>query len=115
MAVRLSALHAGLPLPPQEDFWYSFLLEAESTSGHSAAGRIRLIEKSSGFIGNRTRDLHACSTVPQPTTLRRTHETYTLQTPKSQININSEHPWKPKLNNIKDVCDLYSFVTFYEL
>jgi hypothetical protein len=25
MAVRLSALHAGCPLPPQEDYWYSFV------------------------------------------------------------------------------------------
>jgi hypothetical protein len=32
MAVRLSALRAGLTLPP-EDFWYSFLLEAEYTPG----------------------------------------------------------------------------------
>jgi hypothetical protein len=39
MAVSLSAF------TPQEDSWYTFLLEAESTPGHSAAGRIRLIEK----------------------------------------------------------------------
>jgi hypothetical protein len=32
MAVRLSAPRAG-HLYPQEDFWYSFLLEAESTPG----------------------------------------------------------------------------------
>jgi hypothetical protein len=38
--------------------------------GHSAAGRIRSIEKSDD-IGNRTRDLSACSIVPQPTTLPR--------------------------------------------
>jgi hypothetical protein len=31
MVVRLSALHASRPLT-QEDSWYSFLLEAESTS-----------------------------------------------------------------------------------
>jgi hypothetical protein len=37
--------------------------------GHSAAGRIRSIEKSNHLIGNRTRDLPACSIVPQPTTL----------------------------------------------
>jgi hypothetical protein len=47
-------------LYPQEDAWYSFLLEAESTS---AAGRIRSTEKSNVLIGNRTRDLLACSTV----------------------------------------------------
>jgi hypothetical protein len=34
--------------------------------GHSAAGRIRSIEKCSDHIGNRTRDLPACSIVPQP-------------------------------------------------
>jgi hypothetical protein len=33
MAVRLSALRAGRPLPPQESSWYSFLLEAESIPG----------------------------------------------------------------------------------
>jgi hypothetical protein len=30
----------------QENSWYSFLLEVESTPGHIAAGRIRSIEKS---------------------------------------------------------------------
>jgi hypothetical protein len=39
--------------------------------GHSAVGRIRSIDKSSDLIGNRTRDLPACSIVPQPTTLPR--------------------------------------------
>jgi hypothetical protein len=33
---------------------YSFMLEAESPQGHSAAGRIRQIEKSNDLIGNRT-------------------------------------------------------------
>jgi hypothetical protein len=39
--------------------------------GHSAVGRIMSTEKSNDLIGNRTRDLQACSTVPQPTTLPR--------------------------------------------
>jgi hypothetical protein len=38
-------------LYPQEDSWYSFLLEAESTQGHSAAGRIRWIKKSNDLTG----------------------------------------------------------------
>jgi hypothetical protein len=59
------------PLTPQEDSWYSFPLEAESTPRHSAAGRIRWSEKSHDFIGIRTRDLPACSVVPQRTTLPR--------------------------------------------
>jgi hypothetical protein len=40
--------------------------------GHSAAGWIRSTEKSNDLIGNRTRDLPACSIVPQPTTVLRT-------------------------------------------
>jgi hypothetical protein len=62
------------PLYPQEDSWYSFLLEAESNQCHSAAGRIRSIEKCSDLIENRTRGLPACSIVPQPTTLQRAPE-----------------------------------------
>jgi hypothetical protein len=46
---------------PQEDSWYSFLLRGLSRPrGHSAAGRINSIEKSSDVIGN-----PACSVVPQ--------------------------------------------------
>jgi hypothetical protein len=36
-------------LYPHEYFWYSFLLEAESTPEASAAGRIRTIENASGL------------------------------------------------------------------
>jgi hypothetical protein len=39
--------------------------------GHSAAGRIRSIEKSSDLIGNRSRHLTASSIVTQPTALPR--------------------------------------------
>jgi hypothetical protein len=38
---------------------------------HSAAGRIRSNEKCNDFIGNRSHDLPACSTVPQSTNLCR--------------------------------------------
>jgi hypothetical protein len=40
---------------------------------HTAAGRIRSIEKFNGLIGNRTRDLSACSIGPQPTTKTAIH------------------------------------------
>jgi hypothetical protein len=40
------------PFTPQGDSWYSFLLETESLSGHSAVGRIRSNEKSNDLIGN---------------------------------------------------------------
>ena len=37
------------------------------TPGHSAAGRIKSTKNFSGSMGNPTRDLPACSAVPQPT------------------------------------------------
>jgi hypothetical protein len=46
-----------------EEFLHSLIPQ-----GHSAAGSIRSIEKSNDLIGNRTRDLPACSIVPQPST-----------------------------------------------
>jgi hypothetical protein len=33
MVIKLSAVRAGRPFNPQEDSWYSFPLEAESTPG----------------------------------------------------------------------------------
>jgi hypothetical protein len=45
---------------------YSFLLDAVSAQGHSAAGRFRSMKNSIDSIGNRTRDLPACSAQPQP-------------------------------------------------
>jgi hypothetical protein len=69
MTVRLSALGPAV-LYPQEDSWYSFLSEAESTP----RAIVRLeglghLKKSNDFIGKRTRDLPACSIVPQLITL----------------------------------------------
>jgi hypothetical protein len=41
---------------PQEDSWYSFLLEVDSNQGHSAAGGIRSLQNYNDLIENRTRD-----------------------------------------------------------
>jgi hypothetical protein len=67
----IQSTHRWLPFTPQEDSWYSFLLEAESTPGHSAAVRIRSIKKSSDLIKKRTHNLPAYSIVSQQTTLPR--------------------------------------------
>jgi hypothetical protein len=58
---------SGRPLA-QENFWYSFLLEAESTPGRSAAERIRSFEKLNDLIRNLTCELPGCRIVPQATT-----------------------------------------------
>jgi hypothetical protein len=53
----VNLMHRPQFISPQ-DSWYSFRLE-----GHSAAGRIRSIEKYNDLIGNRTRDLQVCTIV----------------------------------------------------
>jgi hypothetical protein len=68
MAVTLSALRAGRPLTPTKIPGTHFCQGLSRPQGHSAARRIRSIEKSNDLIGNRTRDLTACRTVPQLTT-----------------------------------------------
>ena len=65
--VSLAAVRTGR-LYPRIYSWYSFLLEAESTLvPHTAAGRIMSMKNSNDTIGNRTRDISACSAGPQPT------------------------------------------------
>ena len=59
--VRLSVLGTGRLYPPGK---ISILFESESTRGHSAAGRITLTKNLKNSIGNRARDLAACSAVP---------------------------------------------------
>jgi hypothetical protein len=58
--VRLSALRTGRLYPPRKYSWYSFLLEAESTPGPQCDRQ----DYVSVTIGNRTRDLPACSAEP---------------------------------------------------
>jgi hypothetical protein len=41
------------------------VLEVESPQGHTAAGRIKSMKNTVYTIRNRTRDLSACSAVPQ--------------------------------------------------
>jgi hypothetical protein len=59
MAVNLSALRAGRSLPPRKFPGTHFCYSLSRPQGHSAAGRIRSIEKSNDLVGNRTYDLPA--------------------------------------------------------
>jgi hypothetical protein len=75
MAVKMSALQAGRPLPRERFLVLISVKRLSRTQGHSTAGRVRSTEKSNDLIGNRTRDIPTCGIVPQPTTLQRnTHE-----------------------------------------
>jgi hypothetical protein len=69
MAARLSAWGAGRPLPPRKIPGTYFNYRLSQLQGHSAAGNITSIGKSSYFIGIRTRDLPASRIVPRPNTL----------------------------------------------
>jgi hypothetical protein len=71
MAVRFAALRAGRPLLPREIPGTHFCWRLSRPQGHSAAERIRPIEKSNYIIWNRTRDLVACNIVSQQTALPR--------------------------------------------
>jgi hypothetical protein len=58
-----------LPFTPRKNSGTHFCSTLSRPQGHSAAGKVRSIEKSSDIIGNHTRDFPTCSVVPQPTTL----------------------------------------------
>jgi hypothetical protein len=63
--------------------------------GHSAAGRIMSMKNSSDNIGNGTRDLPACSAVPQPTAPPRIpvslYMAYKIQTPRNYPEKSIKH------------------------
>jgi hypothetical protein len=67
MVVRLSTLRAGRPLPLRKAPGTHFCQRLSRPQRYSAAEGLST-ENSNNFIGNRTRDLSTCSTVPQPTT-----------------------------------------------
>ena len=55
------------PLPPGNTPGTHFCYRLSRLQGNRADGRIVLMKNSSDIIGNRTRDLSACSTVRKPT------------------------------------------------
>jgi hypothetical protein len=68
IAVRLSDLRTGRPLTPRKIPGTHFCYRLSQTHGHSAAGRVRKVEKNSEI---RNLDPAVCNIVPQPTTLLR--------------------------------------------
>jgi hypothetical protein len=74
--VRLSALRTGRLYSPRNIPGTDFCYRLSQPQGHSATGRIMSMTNSHDSIGNRTRDLQACSTVPQPTAPPRTPHIY---------------------------------------
>jgi hypothetical protein len=79
------------PITPRKIPGTHFCLRLSRPQGHSAAGRIKSIEKSNDLIGNRTGDLPACSIVPQPTTLPRAP--YPASNARVIVNEELESAW----------------------
>ena len=69
--VRLSALRTGHLYTPGNIPGTHFCWRLSQPRGHRAAGRIMWMKNSNDTFANRTRDLPACSAVPQPTALPR--------------------------------------------
>jgi hypothetical protein len=90
MAVRLSTLRAGRPLPPGTSL---ALISVRGSVDPRAIVRLEVLgqlkkKKSNDLIRNGTRDLPACSIVPQPTTLPRvtlTDHRVEFELPKIQL------------------------------
>jgi hypothetical protein len=80
------------PFTPQEDSWYSFLLEAEST--------LRRLKKSSDLIGYRTRNFPACRIVTKPITPQRAPKSITDRPNKEYLFFYSVH-----LKNLRPVSE----------
>jgi len=66
--VRLSVPRTSHFYPPHNFPGTYFCWSLSQPQGRSAAGRIMSMKNSSDTIGNWTRDLPACSAVPEPTT-----------------------------------------------
>jgi hypothetical protein len=66
MLVRFSALRAGRPLPPER---FLVLSSVKGCVDQRAIVRLEELGEKIHLIGTRTRDLLACSMVPQPTTI----------------------------------------------
>ena len=64
--VRLSALHNGNIYTPGDITITQFRYSLSRPALHSVAGRIISMKISKNKIENRTRDVPACSAVPQP-------------------------------------------------
>jgi hypothetical protein len=93
MAVRLSASRIGrATFTPRKIPRTHFCRRLSRPQGHSAAGRIRSMEKIH-LSGTRTRDLPACSIVPQPTTLPRAPRCTVRILSESKIEFSSRFEW----------------------
>jgi len=71
--VKLSALSTGRLYPPGNIPGTHLCWRLSQPQDHKAAGKFMSMKNSRDTIGDRTRELPACSAVPHPTASPRTH------------------------------------------
>jgi hypothetical protein len=106
-------------LDAQEHSWYSLLLEAESTPGPQCGWKGYFNWKSNYLIGKGTRDLPACSILPQPSALPRV-PSWSVRLIKRMGHRNSVHtltvsPSLPFLTSSSIFSSIYRYTSFLRL
>jgi hypothetical protein len=114
MAVRLSALRASSPLPPGRFLVLISVrgwVDLRAITWLEGLGKLKKIH----LIGTRTRNLPACSIVPQPTTLPRASLIRTAHNLGLWWNRSrnfdrftpSELPWEQRIGFCNSICTLW--------
>jgi hypothetical protein len=105
------------PLPPGRFLVLISVKRLSPPQGHSAVGRIRSTEKSKALSGNWTRDLPACSIVPQPTMLLHSptciYFTYYVCIPENCTLISTPHLQSLLLPLASQLWPKTAFITMY--
>jgi hypothetical protein len=111
--VRLSSVRTGRLYPPGKIPGTQFCQRLSRPQGHSATGRIMSMKNSNDTIGNRTRDVPACSAVPQPTAPPRSPGNFLERLSKTMRDIRLVAvPWyKPDTSTLK-VISITSWTSF---
>jgi hypothetical protein len=98
---RLSALLTGRLYSTGNIPRIHFCYRRSRPQGHSGAGKITSMKNSSDTIGNQTRDLPACSAVPQPNASPRAPY---LDKNLQQIKTKKIKYCENIMNNLQEMC-----------
>jgi hypothetical protein len=103
MAVRLSAPSAGRPLPPRRFLVPIYVRGCVDPRVIMRLEGLAQTEKSNDLIWNGTRDLPACSIVPQPITIPRA--------PKKWVTFGMHRERRSCINELNYICTSKRYVS----
>jgi len=89
--------------PPGNIPGIHFCYRLSQPQGHIAAGKIMSMKNFNETIGNRTRNLPACSAIPQPTAPSSTPVLTLVQTKQIRMNIHKQNNTKNIINHTKKI------------